>query len=89
MYSRWRLTFAPTGNVYEASTPEGVLRRLSKAQFTPEAKRDIKSALAWRAWTLGYNVDETQDDQTFLIAYAATGLATLEVKDRSRGWLTY
>ena len=89
MYTQWRLTFRDTGNTYEGRTPTEVLRRLSKEQFTPEAKQDIKKALSWRAWTLGHNLDETKDDESFLIDYAHTGLATLETRDRSGKWLTY
>lgn len=66
-------------NTY-TGTPEQILRQLSKHQWDEEGKRNVKRSLAWRAWVLTRTpVDEDADDLAFLRAFAATGLATLEV----------
>ena len=89
-YLMWRLSF-PGSGVYTGRTPEEVLRKLSKVQYDPEDRKWIKAALAWRAWILTREIVDTDlDDEAFLVALSATGVAKLEAYEDGRDeWLAF
>lgn len=76
MYS---VTFTD-GHTYQEDDCSILLGRMAKDQFSDEARRNIKRALAWRAWVLSRApVDEDADDLEFLIAIANAGLCTFTI----------
>jgi hypothetical protein len=78
MAEYWLMRF-PDG-VYTGDSATSLLRRLSKAQWDDESRSRIKRALAWRAWVLTHEMlNEHDDDETFIRAFCALGLAELEV----------
>lgn len=89
-YLQWKLSF-PGSGVYVGNTPSDVLRRISKKQHTDEDRSNVKTALAWRAWILTRTpLDTAQEDEDFIIAFAQTGLATLQAYGEERDeWLTF
>lgn len=89
-YLSWKLSF-PGSGTYVANTPELLLRKLSKVQYDPDDRKWIKAALAWRAWVLAREVvDVNLEDEEFLIALSATGVARLEAYGEERDeWLAF
>ena len=89
-YATWRMSF-PGAGVYTSSTPAGVLRSLSKRQWTEEDRSNIKAALAWRAYILrDATVDPSLDDEDFLVELAHYGIVELSAYDKGRQeWLTF
>jgi len=89
-YVEWKLAFHG-GGTYHGATPERLLRNLSKRQFDEEDARNIKAALAWRAWVWSEALlDVNMPDREFLIAYAETGTADLSAYSEGRDeWLTF
>lgn len=78
MSEKWVLRF-PT-DTFRGDSAEEVLRQLAKTQWDAEGRSKIKRALAWRAAAVsGEMLNEHDDDETFLRAFAQTGLAVLEV----------
>lgn len=84
-----RLTFIG-GDTFDAESAEGLIRQLSKFQFDPAARANVKRALAWNAWVLTRQpIEEEQDDLDFLIDYCTkTNLAHLEIETEG-GVITY
>lgn len=90
VYLSWRLSF-PGSGVYTGDTPTQLLNRLSKRQFDPDDRANIKAALAWRAWVMrDVSIDPSLPDEEFLLAFGATGIATLEVYSEEKDqWLVF
>lgn len=84
-----RLTFVG-GDSFSGASAADVLVQLSKFQFDPSARRNVKQALAWNAWVIQrVAVDEDLPDLDFLIDYCEkTNLAQLEI-ETEEGVVTY
>lgn len=77
---RWTLTF-PNGAVYIGESATDVLRKLRKDQWSPEARRRVKRALAWRAWVIDRTaVDEDLNDAEFLLALNASAMVDVAIE---------
>lgn len=84
-----RLTFVG-GDSFTGESAADVIVQLSKFQYDPAARRNVKSALAWNAWVLTrIPIDEDLPDLDFLIEYCEkTDLAHLEIETQE-GVITY
>lgn len=84
-----RLTFVG-GDSFSGASASDIILQLSKYQFDPAARANVKRALAWNAWVLTRTpVDEDLPDLDFLIDYCEkTNLAHLEI-ETEKGVITY
>ena len=77
------IVFPLTGNRYSGASATEALALLAKSQWTEEARRDIKRALAWRhfVWTGGADptvINEFMSDEEFIDALADAGVIQVE-----------
>jgi len=81
LLSMIRLTFA-SGSEYVGRDASHVLRLLAKAQWTKDARADVKRAIAWRYHLVDgsdpLSIHEWMDDDAFVTAMHDLGIANVE-----------
>lgn len=80
------IIFPLTGNRFSGASATEALAALAKTQWTEDARRDIKRALAWRhfVWTGGSDpltINESMPDEEFINALADAGVIQVERTD--------
>lgn len=71
----------PSGDRFTGATATEALAQLAKTQWTPQARADIKRALAWRAFTLrggDPSIHEFLPDEEFVDALGQAGIIEVE-----------